>query len=343
MPTRPLLRRLTALAVAAGLAVSLAACSTSSPEAAAPSGSSDGTFPVTIESSLGSATIPSKPKRVVTIGWGSADTVVALGTTPVGIEEVTFGGDSSKDYPWVTAAIEKRGDALPKTFAVYPDIDVSALAALDPDVIIAPQSGITAAQYKTLSALAPTVAYPGKAWTTPWQEQIGIIGKALGESAKAATLVTDLTSTMADAAAANPEFSKLSFSYVYAAEPGSLSIYQKGDPRIDLLTGLGLTEDPTIAALPKASGTSYTDLGLEKADLLDKTDVVFTWFNDEANEKQIEAQPLFARIPAVERGSYVPVVDQKLAMASTVITPLSVPYALERYVALIEKAAAKVD
>jgi iron complex transport system substrate-binding protein len=337
--------RATALAVAAGLALSLAACSTSgSPATADKTTTSDSAaYPVTIKSALGSATITSKPERVVTIGWGSADTVVSLGTTPVGIEEVTWGGDSQKDFPWVTKAIEKRGDALPKTFAVYPDIDVTALAELNPDVIIAPQSGITAAQYKTLSALAPTVAYPGEAWGTPWSEQIRIIGKVLGESAKATKLVSSIDSTLTKTAAANPEFKDLTFSYVYTAEPGALSIYQKGDPRVDIITGLGLKEDKTLAALPKTKGTFVSTIGLEKADLLANTDVVFTWFNDVANQKEIEKQKLFSTIPAVERGSYVANVDQQLAMASTVITPLSLPYALDRYVGMIKAAAAKVD
>lgn len=343
---RPL-RRAAALAVAAGLALSLAACSTSgtpssSSSDGAKSSSDSAAYPVTIKSALGSATITSKPKRVVTIGWGSADTVVALGTTPVGIEEVTWGGDSHKDYPWVTKAIQKRGDALPKTFAVYPDIDMTALAELNPDVIVAPQSGITAAQYKTLSALAPTVAYPGTAWGTPWDTQIETIGKVLGESAKATTLVGDMKAKLAKTAAANPEFKGLTFSYVYTAEPGALSIYQKGDPRVDIITGLGLKEDPTLAALPKSTGTFVSTIGLEKADLLKNTDVVFTWFNDEANQKQIEKQKLFSSIPAVERGSYVPNANQQLAMASTVITPLSLPYALDRYVGMIKKAVANV-
>jgi iron complex transport system substrate-binding protein len=338
------LRRATAIAVAAGLALSLAACSTtgSSPSADKTASSDSSAYPVTIKSTLGSATIDSKPKRVVTIGWGSADTVVSLGTTPVGIEEVTWGGDSHKDYPWVTKAIQKRGDALPKTFAVYPDIDMTALAELNPDVIIAPQSGITAAQYKTLSALAPTVAYPGEAWGTPWNEQIQIIGKVLGESAKATTLVSDIQTKLKKTAAANPEFKDLTFSYVYTAEPGALSIYQKGDPRVDIIAGLGLEEEKTVAALPKSKGTFVSTIGLEKADLLKNTDVLFTWFNDEANEKEIEKQKLFSTIPAVERGSYVANVNQQLAMASTVITPLSLPYALDEYVGMIKKAADKV-
>ena len=198
---------------------------------------------------------------------------------------------------------------------------------------------------------APTVAFLGT----------GIMGKpmvrnllragyavhAWNRSAdKAAELAAEgarLGASLADTAAANPEFAKYNFTYIYAAEAGALSIYQKGDPRVDIITGLGLKEDTTLAALPKSAGTFVSTIGLEKADLLKNTDVLFTWFNDEANEKEIEKQKLFSTIPAVERGSYVANVNQQLAMASTVITPLSLPYALDRYVGMIKAAAAKVD
>lgn len=344
----PLVRRIAAAATAVGLVIGLAACSTSSAPAssgssASTTGTDAGAFPVSIKSALGTATIPSAPKRVVTIGWGSTDTAISLGVVPVGIERQSFGNDSTGDYPWDTAAIKKMGGAIPKTFTVYPDIDVSAIAALNPDLILAPQSGITAAQYTTLSALAPTVAYPGKPWQTGWDTQMRIIGKALGKTTLVNKQIADLTTTLADASKKNPEFKGLTFAYVYSAQPGSLSIYQHGDPRVEVIKALGLKETPSVAALPASKDTFTSDIGLEKANLLSTTDIVFTWFNDEANAKQIEAQPLFAQIPAVKRGSYVPNVDQKLAMASTFITPLSVPYALPRYVTMIKKAAANVD
>ncbi|TQL48720.1 iron complex transport system substrate-binding protein [Homoserinimonas aerilata] len=334
--------RVTALiATAAAAALMLSGCATGD-DSAMPDVASDGTFPVTIESAIGDAVIPSEPKRVVTLGWGTGDTVVALGVTPVGMENVTWGGDDDGYYPWVRDAIEESGDELPATFDVYPEIDVDAILQLEPDLILAPQSGLTADDHATLSAIAPTVGYPDAAWGTPWRQQIEIIGEALGKSDQAAGLISDLEGTLADAAAEHPEFDGVTFSYIYAAQAGALSFYQKGDPRVDVLTALGLVVDPVTAALPLTDGTFTTDVGLERADLLDGSDVVFTWFNDEANQKEMEAQPLFAQIPAVKRGSYVPSVDNQLGMASTVITPLSVPWALDKLVPQIVDAVSKV-
>jgi iron complex transport system substrate-binding protein len=348
--TRRGLRAVTVLAAATVSALLLAGCSGTGAGtgAAGDNAHSDataagaGAFPVTIESALGGAVIPEAPKKVVTIGWGSADTAIALGTTPVGMEAATWGGDKDQYFPWTRDAIEKAGDALPATFNVYPEIDVESVLELAPDLILAPQSGITADQFATLSQIAPTVAYPDEAWRTSWDDQIRIIGKALGKSAKAEKLVDGITSELTDAAAAHPEFAGVSFAYVYAAEPGALSLYQAGDPRVDLLTGLGLTLDPAVAAVPITKGSFSSTVGLERADLLNDADVLFTWFNDAANQKTIESQPLFAQIPAVERGSYVPSVDNQLGMASSMLTPLSVPWALDRYIPQITDAVAKL-
>jgi iron complex transport system substrate-binding protein len=323
----------------------LAGCSseTAGPAAGSAADSADASassFPVTIESALGTAMIPSAPQRIVTIGWGSADTVVALGTTPVGIEAASWGGDADGYFPWVRDAIEARGDALPEVFNVYPEIDVEAVLALEPDLILAPQSGLSPAQYETLSAFAPTVAFPEEAWRTGWAEQISIIGKALGKPAEADGLIEGINTELAATAAEHPEFKDLSFAYVYTAEPGGLNLYQAGDPRVDLIEGLGLSIDTTVAEIPITPGTFASTVGLERADLLNNVDVLFTWFNDTANQSAIEAQPLFAQIPAVARGSYVPNADNQLAMASSMVTPLSVPWALSAYVPMITGAAA---
>ncbi|KFF58405.1 hypothetical protein JF66_18815, partial [Cryobacterium sp. MLB-32] len=157
------------------LALLLTGCASgTAADKAGPVTASTASFPVTIDSALGSAVIPAEPKRIVTIGWGSADTVVALGTTPVGIEKASWGGDAEGYFPWVRDAIEARGDALPEVFNVYPEIDVEAILALQPDLILAPQSGLSPADYATLSAFAPTVAFPTDAWRTGWADQISI-------------------------------------------------------------------------------------------------------------------------------------------------------------------------
>ncbi|MFU8945332.1 iron-siderophore ABC transporter substrate-binding protein [Mycetocola zhadangensis] len=342
MRTTRFTRGAAVLAAATASVLVLSGCATSGDDSAGSSAPDNSAFPVTIESALGDAVIESAPEKVVTIGWGSADTAIALGTTPVGVEAATWGGDEDLYFPWVRDAIEDRGDDLPTTFNVYPEIDVEAILELTPDLILAPQSGISEDEFATLSEIAPVVAYPDTAWRTTWDEQIEIIGKALGKTDEAADLIDGITNDIADAAAEHPEFKDVSFAYVYTAEPGALALYQAGDPRVDLISGLGLKMDETVAEVPLTDGSFSSTVGLERADLLDNVDVLFTWFNDEENQKLIEEQPLFAQIPAFQSGAYVPSVDNQLGMASSMITPLTVPWALDKYIPMISDAVAKV-
>ena len=64
---------------------------------------------------------------------------------------------------------------------------------------------------------------------------------------------------------------------------------------------------------------------------------------DQASRAEIEAQPLYAAIPAIEQGAIVAAEDQSLVTASSMITPLTVPWSLERYKPLIDEAVANVE
>ncbi|CAM5741052.1 hypothetical protein SMICM304S_03557 [Streptomyces microflavus] len=97
--------------------------------------------------------------------------------------------------------MKKSGDKLPKQFAGGEEIDFEAITELEPDVILAPWSGITQKQYDVLKDIAPTVAYPDQAWSTDWDQQIDIIGKALGRTEDTDGLKTKIEKQLADAAA----------------------------------------------------------------------------------------------------------------------------------------------
>ncbi|WP_456844585.1 ABC transporter substrate-binding protein [Cellulomonas sp. P5_C6] len=331
------------VATATAVALTLTACGGASDDAGAEPSATDAAFPVSIDSALGTAEITAKPERVVTLGWGAADIAFSLGTTPVGIESDTWGGDADGYEPWFREAVEKAGDELPTTIAMYPELDVDAVVALNPDLVLAPQSGLDQATFDQLSAFVPVVAYPGDAWQTSIEDQVTIAAKALGVPDKAQPLLDERQAAIDAAAAAHPELAGTTFAYVYGGDqPGALSVYLPGDPRVELLTGLGMTLAPSVASLTASPGTFVATLGLENADQLDDAQMLFTWFNDADEQASTEAQPLWAQIPAFASGAYVPMLDPQLGMAVTVATPLSVPWALDAYLPLITAGAANV-
>lgn len=301
----------------------------------------DGAFPVTIESALGTATIEEKPERVVALGWGT-DVAYSLGTLPVGIEADAWAGDADGYQPWFREAVEAAGDELPATVANTGEYDVDAIVALEPDLILATNSGLTQEQYDQLSEFTTVVAYPEGPWLTPVDEQIEITAQALGVPDQAAELIEATDAVIAEAAAANPDLADYSFSYVYlGAEAGTLEIYPQGDGRVDLLTGLGMQPAPSWADYVPGDDGFTLNLGLENADQLSDSDVIITWFNDEAEEAAATAQPLWQSIPAVQNGAVYAVLDRGLGLATTVSTPLSVPWAIEAYVPILNETVAK--
>lgn len=346
MPARTPRRRplVAAAATLAALALTLTACASddgaAEPEDTAAAGS--GAFPVTIESALGEAVIEEAPERVVTLGWGSGDIAFSLGVVPVGVEEDAWGGDEDGYQPWLRAAIEEQGGELPETIQMYPELEVEKIVGLEPDLILAPQSGLEQDVFDQLSEFAPVVAYPGEPWQTTIEDQVRIAAEALGVPEKADEVLAEREAALTEAAAAHPEFAGKTFAYVYGGTPGTLSVYLPGDTRVSLLTGLGLELAPSVAGLTASEGTFAATLGLENADQLADADVLFTWFNDTAEQQATEAQPLWQQIPAFQRGSYLPMVDTTLGMAVSVASPLSIPWALDTYVPQIAEAVAAV-
>ncbi|MGW5861510.1 iron-siderophore ABC transporter substrate-binding protein [Streptomyces sp. NPDC055239] len=327
----------------AALTLVISGCSSSDEESSKASGKAGEGFPVKIKSALGTAEIPERPDRVVTLGQGSTETSIALGKTPVGMESYKWGSDKTGYLPWVHEAVTKSGDKLPKQFSGGEDIDFEAITELEPDVILAPWSGITKDQYAILSDIAPTVAYPDQAWSTNWDQQIDIIAKALGRPEKAEPLEEKIKKQLAAAAASRPKYKNVSFSYLYNSGPGTLGVFKPEEQRVQMLRSLGLTVDPVVKTFKETKGTDSALIGLENAEKLKDSDLVFTFYSDAKNRRDVEKQPLYAAIPAVKSGAVVAGDDPSFVTASSMINPLTVPWSIDRYLPMIDKALTKTD
>ncbi|WP_374727496.1 iron-siderophore ABC transporter substrate-binding protein [Haloactinomyces albus] len=325
------------------LTVALAAltgCGSSENAATSDGGGSaaSGNFPVTIDSALGKAVIEEQPERVVTLGTGSTGTSIALGVTPVGMEAYPWGSDETGYMPWIHEAVTKAGGKLPEQFTGGTELDIEAIVGLNPDAILAPWSGITQNQFDVLNDIAPTVAYPELPWTIAWDKQIRIIGKALGKPRKAEAAIDRINARFAKVAEENPRFGRTTFVYTYTNGPGTLGVFLPEEQRVAMLTKMGLKLDPVVKTLPETEGTASSVIGLENADTIKNADLMFTFYSDEKTRRQIESQPLYAQIPAVERGSVVAARNHSFVTASSIINPLTVPWAIDRYLPLINKA-----
>ncbi|MBY6032605.1 ABC transporter substrate-binding protein [Marinobacter daepoensis] len=295
-------------------------------------------FPVRIRTAHGEAYIARPPERVVTLGAAAEDWALQLGVVPVAIEPHYWGGDHAGYLPWFRDAVQARGGKLPEIISSYPELDVERLLALQPDLILAPQSGLTRESYHQLSQLAPVVGYPSQPWLTPVEDQVRLIARALGRSDRGEALLAERRAYLAAHAKANPHFSGVSLAYINAASRvGNLSVYVRGDPRVDVLLALGFVELPELADLQASRGHFAALLGLEQADRLDKAGLIISWYSSEQSRRQVESLPLIRRLPALRESRYLAITDPALVMASSYGSLLSLRWSLPELIAQLNQ------
>ncbi len=329
--------RLAAVAAASAILLVLSGCaSEASGDTSAPGG--DGAFPVTIEHAFGTTEIPVEPKRVVAIGWGSADAAIAMGVIPVGMEAQAYGGDESGVHPWTAEALEDAGEELPVLIPssneapAYEDIAEAA-----PDLILAVYSGVTDEQYELLSEIAPTVAYPDAPWTTPWRDVVSIVGEALGKTDEAQTVLDGVDEVLAQKASENPELEGKSVAVVWDVS-GTFYVYKPADSRVSFLFDLGLVNAPSVDELANGDSPFYFTLSYEELDKLD-SDIIVAFSDTQEQAEEFLTQSYAQAIPAVKSGAVASVSGVQLVAAVSPPTALSLTWGIDEYVAALADAA----
>jgi iron complex transport system substrate-binding protein len=338
--------RLAAAVLAALSLAAVAACGTSEGEAEAGAGASADTAaapaapagePVTIEHAFGETEVPTDPQRVVTWGWASTDAALALGVVPVAMPYQSYGGDADGVLPWVREHVEAEGLELPEVLPDSQEAPVEAIAAARPDLILAPYSGITDAEYEQLSQVAPTVAYPEAAWTTPWRETVEIVGEALGRTDEAEELLADIDAEVAAAATGHPEFEGLSVAQVFPS-PDAFYVYKPADPRVEFTLDLGFAGADSVEQLAEGDETFYYTLSPERLAEL-SSDVLVVYADTPETAAAFRASPEAALMGQVERGAVAEVVGTDLVASVSPPTALSLTWGLEQYLAELAEAA----
>jgi iron complex transport system substrate-binding protein len=318
-------RSATVLAVAALLT---AGCGTGADEDSVPVTSS-GVFPVTVGTAFGDVTIEEEPVRVVALGWSDAETALALGVQPVGASDwLGFGGEGVG--PWAAGRYDEAPEIIETLEPSY-----EAIAALEPDLILDTRSDGTQERYDLLSAIAPTVGQPEGVgpYQTTWQQQLELVGAALGKDEEAAALQDEVDQAFADAAAANPGFEGTEVAVgAYTSE--GFGAYVRGDSRVDFLEQLGFVNKPEVQDL--AGENFFVPVSDEQLSLLDAPlTVVFPIF---VEASEIAAHPLWPTLGSVQQGHAVVLDDEALVSAFSSGSALGTLYALENTVPLFTAA-----
>lgn len=299
-------------------------------------------FPVTIRHAFGETVIAKKPERVATVAWANHEVPLALGIVPVGMARANFGDDDGDGVlPWVSARLKELNAPVPVLFDEGDGIDFEAVAATRPDVILAAYSGLSQADYDTLSQIAPVVAYPDAPWSTDWREMIRLDSAGLGMAAEGEALIARIESDIATEVAAHPELRGKTAMFVTHMDVTNLStvnFYTTNDTRVKFFADLGLASPKSVVAASKP-GQFAASVSAERVDDFDDVDIVVTYGSMKLLDA-IKVNLLLNRMPAVQRESVVLLGRDPLGTAANP-TPLSIPWVLDGYVKLLSDAARK--
>ncbi|UVI37525.1 iron-siderophore ABC transporter substrate-binding protein [Brevibacterium spongiae] len=281
-----------------------------------------------VETKFGSVEVPADPQRVVALGWGDAETALALGVQPVGASDwVEFGGKGVG--PWA----EDLYDEAPEIIATM-EPDYEAIAALEPDLILDTKSSGEKKRYDRLSEIAPTVGSPegGDNYLTTMDQQVDLVAQALGREDEGEKLLSDLDEKFASVRKDHPEFDGKSVTVGSKTSEG-WGAYVGGSERVEFMKKLGFEQSEKIEALkPEGFSVSISEEKLDQldADLL----VVFPIY---IGDSEVTNDPAFKRIPAVEDGRDLVLTEDlnDVRQAFSLNSVLSASYAADKMPGLI--------
>jgi ABC-type Fe3+-hydroxamate transport system substrate-binding protein len=334
MPTRSAVRRATRVPALVAAGLLLAGCGSDSGEtdsATARGGSSDA-FPVTVPTAFGDVTVEEEPTRVVALGWSDAETALALGVQPVGASDwLGVGGDDGLG-DWVTDSYDEAPEMIGTMEPSY-----EAIAALQPDLILDTRSDASQDRYDLLSQIAPTIGQPEGVgpYQTTWQQQLEMVGQALGKADEAGALEEEVSQAFADAAEEHPEFDGTEVA-VGAFTSEGFGAYVSGDSRVQFMEQLGFANKAEIEE--QATENFFVPVSDEQLDLLDADLTVAFPIFVEATE--FTSNPLWQTLPSVTAGHAVVLDDLTTLNAFSSASAPGLLYALDKTVPLFADALA---
>ncbi|MFZ3474893.1 iron-siderophore ABC transporter substrate-binding protein [Streptomyces sp. 4.24] len=312
------------------LAASLGACSSAAKDDKGAAPGSEAGFPVKVATKFGDITVNKKPQRVVALGWGDAETALALGVQPVGASDwLAFGGDGVG--PWAKGLYTKSPEKIGTLEPEYEKI-----AALKPDLILDTKSSGDQKRHDTLSKIAPTIGVPkgGDQYLTNWESQTTMVADALGLHAKGAELIAGVEGKFKAAVAQHPEFQGKTVTAGSLTSVG-YGAYVHGSGRVDFLERLGFKNNPKVDA--KAGGSFFTEVSREDLDLLDADLVIMGPIG--VPSAKVKDDALYREIPAAKAGrAIVFEPESTLSTAFATDSVLSVSHALDQVVPEIANA-----
>ncbi|MFF4862887.1 ABC transporter substrate-binding protein [Streptomyces sp. NPDC001231] len=254
-----------------------------------------GEWPRTVTHAMGSTELKAQPKRVVVLDVGELDNVVSLGVKPVGLAPT----EGSPELP----SYLKKDAGSPKNVGTINNLNLEAIAALKPDLILGSQLR-AADKYDELSQIAPTVFSLRPGFT--WKENYLLNAAALDKTAQAKQKLAAYekrAGTLGEKLGAG----KPTVSMVRYLPDGVIRLYANASFIGTILKDVGI---------PRPKNQDIDDLAAEvSAENIDQADAdyIFTGVYGDAkatDKSKAQSNPLWKNLGAVKAGHAYDVPDE---------------------------------
>ena len=266
-------------------------------------------FPVVIEHALGSTEISSEPMVVVSASGTLTGHLLAI-DIPVAAAQVLAPQSPLTDehgfmLQWADAALAAGIEAIPG-----PEVNIEAIAAINPDLILGNSFGgdaITEDVYGLLSQIAPTLAIDHSGMQ--WQELAEILARATGRQEEANAEIAEFEARIAELAA------EIDTPYPVVAgviTARGVNVFTPVSSHGKLLASLGLdvvdVEGGNLegeqGAATRADVVSVSPELIP--DLFGNATILFVFGTQDDIEQAIELYPTIELTPAAAEGRLVP-------------------------------------
>ena len=264
----------------------------------------------TLDTAYGDVEVEGTPERIVTLYEGALDASLAAGITPLGAV-TTRGGDNVAEY--VEAHL---GEDRPAIMGVVREINIEAVLAQQPDLILAPAQ-LPDEQYQLLSRIAPTVVPHSQPLAADnWKAEARLYGEALNREdaiEDAINAVDQRTSALAEALT---DANVSGTAFLVRWMPGGPMVMSENLIATGLLEQVGL--DVQGADLIGERGVHSDVLSLENLSQVDGDWLFLATLNEDGQAALDSAKqsPAFTRLNVVQQEQVVPVNGQLWSSAN---------------------------
>lgn len=244
----------------------------------------DGTFPVTVEHSLGELTIEEQPERIVSLSPSNTEMLFAIGAG-----HQVEAADEYSNYPEEAPTTDLSGFTP----------SVEAISEYDPDLVILSDSAVdTAEQLATVDI--PTLVLGGAADLEDVYAQTRLLGEVTGNTAEAdaeADRIETEFNEVVEAACAELGDTELTF---YQELDDTLFSATSGTFVGQVYDAFGLVNIADQADGDESGG--YPQLSAEFV-VEENPDLIFLSYGDESAVEAVAERPAFDTVSAVETDS----------------------------------------